>query len=150
MTQRINTKYACFTNTVWFIIINMSELQKIFVKGDDLDKKLLAEILSPFLTVDAETKKIYFTENGYNQTTEKKIILFLLAHKAMFVEGITNSEGLLPASLISSLGLKRGTVHPLLKKMREKGLAMAVNGEYVIPNHHLYRIKKLLMKSERV
>jgi hypothetical protein len=120
----------------------MSELKSLFTASDDLDQKLLLEILVPFLVINGENKKIYFNEKGHQQTNEGKVILSLLAYKAMYVEKIIPSEEVSPVALISLFGFKRGTIHPLLKKLREKGLVTAINGKYTIPNHRLYDIKQ--------
>jgi hypothetical protein len=126
----------------------MSELKQLFTSGADLDKKLLAETLLSFVSIDPEIKKVYFTEAGHELSTENKTLTFLLGYKAMFGEKLIPSEKVAPALIIEELGFKRGTVHPLLKRLRSKGLVSASNGQYTVPNYQILIIKKRLRENK--
>lgn len=103
---------------------------------------MLLDILLPYLIIDPEEKRVYFTEKGHEQSSGDRILLFLLARKAMYAEKLVESEKVLPKSIIDDLGFKRGTLHPALKKMRDKGFVFASNGQYSVPNYQLHQIKK--------
>lgn len=127
----------------------MVELDEVFTRGSELDTQLLAGLIQPYLVIDLDDdNRVVFNEAGHEETIENRILLFLLARKALLKKGLIEEEGISPSLIISGTGLKPGTVHPTLKSLKAKGLLVATNGLYLVPNYQMYKLKKRLLKGD--
>lgn len=129
------------------------ELEDLLVSGKELDRKLVAEILSPYLKIDKETCNIRPLSIWNDVKTYIKILLFLIARKAMKALGLDLlEEAVSPVEIIRSTGLKAGTVHPGLKLLLEHYRVVEQNadGKYYIPNHAIEKVKVMISEGQRV
>lgn len=114
----------------------MAELQDLLVNRGELDKQLLAEVLFPFIGIDPDRQEIVPREGWSNLKPEGRILVVLLAQKAMCAmsEVGLDVEGLTSKELERSTGLKGGTLRPTLTRMKDKGLVMQEERKrYCIP-----------------
>lgn len=118
-------------------------LEEIFTNEKEIDPQVLADILKPYVRINVDTNAIFYTDSGLSLQILNKIVLFLVARKALKFKDKIEDEAASPAEIISETGLKEGSVHPTLKSLREQGLVVVKNGKYFIANYQLNKIKTL-------
>lgn len=127
------------------------ELENLLVSGKELDRKLVAEILSPYLKIDKETCNIRPLSTWNDVKAYIKILLFLIARKAMKALGLDlPEEATSPAEVIRSTGLKSGTVHPGLRLLLDHYRVVEQNadGKYYVPNHAIEKVKVMIREGQ--
>lgn len=128
----------------------MAELEDLIVSGEELDKKLVAEILAPYVQLDKDKCTIRPTEGWTRLSEGQKILVYLIARKAMValsfnlpIEGATASE------VVQDTGVKKGTAHPVLRKLLgERLLEQFKDNRYIVPNYAIPQIRSMLAEKK--
>jgi len=122
------------------------DLESLLVSGKEIDRKLVAETLSPYLRIDKETFCIRPLAIWGGLKVSVKIVLYLLARKAMIALGLALPEESASANeVVVDTGLKEGTARPALRRLLADGiLAQTKEQRYYIPNHALEQVKALI------
>jgi hypothetical protein len=125
----------------------IDELEGLLVDGKDLDKKLVAEILSPYLRIDQQTLDIRPQGTWDGLKAHLKILLYLLARKAIKALDLNLPEESASATeIMMKTGLKRGTVNPALRELFKDGTVIQTKKKrYLIPNHAIERVKTIIL-----
>jgi len=125
-------------------------LNDLVVSGREINTELVAEILGPFVRLDADSSDILPTTAWAGLPPEAKILLYLLARKAMVALQMSiPGEGATPQEIEKSTGVVGGTLRPKLKKMLgARLLARGDDSRYLVPNHAMEAVK--IHISERV
>lgn len=128
-----------------------SELEDLVVSGGELDKKLAAEVLSPYLRFDKDTCSIRPVEAWNELNANQKILLYLLARKAMVALGFyLAAEGATASEVVGEAGLKKGTVHPSLRNLlKDRMIDQSKDRRYSVPNYAVERIKAMLGQEQK-
>ena len=128
-----------------------NELEDLVVSGKELDKKLVAEILSPYLRLDKDACGIRPLEPWNELNANEKILLYLTARKAMKAIGFDlEEEGATPKEVIHGTGLKKGTAYPALRNLlNDRVIDQSKDERYWVPNHAVERIKNMLSYEQR-
>ena len=123
-----------------------NELEDLVVSGKDLDKELVAEVLSPYLRLDKDACSIRPLGPWNELNAKEKILLYLIARKAMVALGFDlGKEGATPNEVIQDTGLKKGTVHPVLRDLlTDRMVDQSKDKRYSVPNYAIERIKNML------
>ncbi len=123
-----------------------NQLDELFVSGKEIDQELVVKILSPFLKIDLNSCTIVPNEKWLELNNELKIILFLVARKAMKYRGLAiDSEGVLPSEVEKETGIKGGSLRPKLKQLLEQRIISKTDGgRYIVPNYSLTKIKTMI------
>lgn len=124
----------------------VNQMDELFVSGKEVDQELIAEILAPFLRIDRDSCSIVPNERWLEMNNELKIILFLLAKKAMKLRDLPiDNEGALPTEIEKETGVKGGSLRPKLKQLLEQRIiSKADDGRYIVPNYSLTKIKTMV------
>lgn len=125
------------------------ELDEIFVdKNEPADKKILVEILKPFVTIDSEGV-ISFSAD-YNKLNEsKKVLVYLLCKKAMCLKGIKDiMEPSKESEVIEKAMVSKSTAKNALYTLYKNLVKKDGNG-YIIPNYNLLKTKNLLLETNK-
>ena len=125
------------------------ELEELVVSGKDLDRGLVASMLSPYLRLDRDECAIRPLASWSNLQANSKILLYLLARKAMValdfpldIEGATTTE------VINDTGIKGGTVKPTLRRLLgDNIIAQSKDRRYFVPSYAIERIRSILSKD---
>ena len=127
------------------------ELESLLVSGKEVDKKLVAEMLSPYLRIDRETCDIRPLSSWDDLKAYKKILLYLLARKAMIALGSNlPEENASPTEIMLSTGLKQGTVNPTLRRLLDDGVvAQTKERKYYIPNYAIEKVKAIVSEANK-
>ena len=123
-----------------------SELEDLVVSGKELDKKLVSEVLSPYLRLDKDTCSIRPLGAWNELNANQKILLHLVARKAMVALGFDlAAEGAMASEVIGETGLKKGTVHPALRiLLKDRMIDQSKDRRYSVPNYAAEQIKTML------
>jgi len=128
----------------------MAELEDLIVSGEELDRKLVAEILAPYVQLDKDRCAIRPADGWMRLSEGQKILVYVLARKAMValdfglpVEGASASE------TVQDTGVKKGTAHPALRKLLgDRLLEQSEHSRYFVPNYAIPRIKSMLSEKK--
>jgi len=124
------------------------ELDEIFVdKNIPIDKKLIVEILKPFVTIDNEGI-LEFNEDYEKLTENKRALVYFVAKKAMIlreIPGIAEATG--PTELSRKAHISENSAKHAIFRDYKKILKKEGEG-YTIPNHKLKKIKEIIFKNE--
>ena len=122
-----------------------NQLDELFVNGKEVDRELVAKILAPFLRIDKDSCSIVPTERWLKLNNKLKIILFLVARKAMKLRDLPiDNEGATPAEIETETGIKGGSIRPKLKGFFEdKTINRTEDARYFVPNYSLTKIKTM-------
>lgn len=128
----------------------MTELGDLIVSGKELDKKLVAEILAPYVQLDKDTCTIRPTEGWTELSNDQKILIYLLARKAMVaLDFDLTAEGATASEVVADTGVKSGSAHPALRKLLGNRLiGQSQDKRYSIPNYASTQIKALFFEKK--
>jgi hypothetical protein len=122
-----------------------NEFESILVSGAEIDKKLVAEILEPYLRIDKDTHAIRPLSTWDNLTAHIKILLFLVARKAMLALNFITEESASATEIMQETGMIKNTVNPALKGLRDKKIvSQTKERKYYIPNTSIEKVKGLI------
>ena len=117
------------------------ELEALVIGEKKLDRKLVADILSLYVKLDRDTSNISPLEAWLGLGTDLKILVYLLARKAMMLLRFDLEEGATASEVARDTNLKLGTVNPLLRKMYAEGiLDRSKDRRYFVPNDAIERV----------
>ena len=127
------------------------ELESLLVSGKEVDKKLVAEMLSPYLRIDKETCDVRPLSSWDDLKAYEKILLYLLARKAMIALGLNlPEENASPTEIMLSTGLKQGTINPTLRRLLGDGVVgQTKERKYYIPNFAIEKVKTMISVVRR-
>jgi len=115
----------------------MSDLEDLLVSGVELDRELLASLLSPFTRIDREAVQPRFTPKWRELDARGKVGVYLLTRKAMAALGLVpnEEEAATYTQICKETGIKEGTAAATLARLRDRRLVdQAPNKRYFIPN----------------
>lgn len=113
-------------------------LESLLVDADAVDRAALAEGLRDIVRLDRNSGRLAFQARFGQLDAKRKILAVLLATKTRTLLGISQTDSLSASELIAETGLKDGTVHPTLKRLRESKTVMQDNtGRYFVSNPQL-------------
>lgn len=129
----------------------MTNLDDLVVSGSDMDRELVGQILAPYLRLDKDTCNIRVTQKWDILGNEEKIILYLVARKAMAALNFPiGNEGAAAVEVIKQTGLPSGSVYPALRNLLQQRIIDQPGKRrgYLVPNHALERVKTMFRDKE--
>ncbi len=122
-----------------------NELDDLFVDGEEIDRGLLVEVLAPYIRIDKNTCEIRPLGPWNDAKAYIKILIYLLARKAMVAWGMNVEEAASNIEITSNTGLKKGTVHPAVRQLyNKKTLEQTKEHKYYVPNHSTEKVKAMI------
>lgn len=128
---------------------NINPFNELFTDSkSQIDPAILVTILKPFARIQRESGKLLFTPAGMKLTANNKIIIFLLAHKVLTIQGMKESDAVSPKEIKAELGknIPAGTIDPALKRLSEKGPLKGQDGKYFIPDFNFSQVEEIFSK----
>lgn len=122
--------------------------EKIFTDQKAVDPKELTAILESFVRINSETLEIFFTDEGYKLTVPQRIILFLLAKKVLKIAEKIEREETAPKEIFDATKIKKGSIDPAVKQLREKGWIIHLGTGYLVPNYQISKLRREFFKKE--
>lgn len=130
----------------------MSELNALVVSGAAEDRKLVGEILRPYVQLDKENCEIRPTGEWAKLSPEKKILVYLVARKTMVVldDFDLSVESAKAGEVVQATGVKSGTAYPILRKLltEDSLIEQLKDKTYRVPNHAIPKVKDMLSKAK--
>ncbi len=120
------------------------ELEALVIGAKKLDRKLVAEILSPYVRLDREARNIRPLEAWLGLGNELKILVYLVARKAMMLLRFgLEAERASSNEIADDTNLKLIAVNRLLRNMYAEGLLERSKGHrYFVRDDALDRVRE--------
>jgi len=109
-------------------------------------REVLADTVFPFARIDGETLDVRFTKEGELLTVREKLLVFLLARKALLMGNKIPLEAVSPSEIERATSISGGTIRPVLRKLVDEKLIREDNG-YFVPNSRIKEINSILSKK---
>lgn len=130
----------------------MSSLEDLVVSGREMDRELVAEMLAPYVRLDKDTRGIRPTVRWNDLTNELKLLLYLVARKAMkALDFPIEQEQATPSEIAQATGVAGGSMYPLLRELLRRRVVdqAGKRGAYFVPNHAMEQVKAMLAQHQR-
>jgi len=128
--------------TVIADIKKLDPLDRLFVKGDEVNRELLGNLLLNYVRLD-EKGNIFPLTPFFSQTNKNKVIILLLAKKALSLKTGT-SEFTSPSELSKHGVISGGSVRPTLGILVDEKLVEEEDSQYRIFSHAIPRCAELI------
>lgn len=129
----------------------MNELEDLVVSGAEMDRKLVKAILEPYLRLEKEACAIRPTEKWDKLSIDEKILVYLVARKAMrALDFPLEVEEAAASEVVKQTGIKAGSAYPALRSLLSERIIDQTRkgGGYFIPNYALGKVKSMLSREE--
>jgi hypothetical protein len=113
----------------------------LFSDNGPFDEEAVVRALHNHVTIQRSTNRIFFKDT--NLSVEKKILVFGLAKKLLKLKGLTDEEFLTAQEFHEETGIKKGTIDPTFKGLKDKGLLVGKR-EYEIPTNKILFIVRII------
>lgn len=129
---------------------NVNPLEKLYIDANgQVDQNDLLTVLEPYIRISRESRQIIFTPDGLTLPTPKKVLLLILARKALALLGGVESEVVIPKEIKEALrGIPAGTIDVTTKRLSDKGLIRKEGGGYFIPDFIFQKVGEVLGKEK--
>ncbi len=108
-------------------------------ESQTIDKAGLAELLSPYLLINKESKSLDFSGGFWDLPNAEKILLVLAGVKARSLV-LSTEDRITPSEIIKMEIAPMGSIKITLKKLLESKEIKAENSRYYLPNYKLPQI----------
>lgn len=117
------------------------------VGEEELNREKLLQILDPYLRFD-EDGNIVYRPTFEELSSKDRILLYLLARKALYDLGMAHGEGSSPSSIAEEININGNTVRSALSRLKSRGLVksgkaalLSDSTSYQVPNSVLEEVK---------
>jgi len=119
-------------------------LDELFIGRQEVDEKLLRDILIRFVRIEKESASIVPTPEYYGLKEKEKILVYLLSRKAMKIRQFIENESENPSDISRMSGVKEGTVFPAVREYLKEGILSKDENGYYIPNFAIGKVEEVL------
>lgn len=124
------------------------KLEKLFVDEETISEEILYDLLEPYIRFSKKTNEIIPTDNFINLKNELKILITLIAIKALFMLNKRENDKVSPKELEKLTSLKGNTIRPILKRLYDQRIILKdAKGKYFVPPTSISIIRNLLKES---
>jgi hypothetical protein len=121
------------------------KLQDLVVDGKEADQALVGTLLAPFVRLDRNDLSIRPQAAWASLGANDRILVYLLARKAMrALDFPLDREEAAPSEISAATGVKRGTVAPGVRRLLSENVLAQKGRAYFVPNHALQNIRQRL------
>jgi len=118
-------------------------------ENEPLDKKLVAELIEPFVESIGKNKVVEYTEKFDKSPAWMKTSVYLCVRKVLLDQKIVEKEEVGPKEIAEDTGISEGSAKDISRDKKLKSIISKKGRNYFIPNHKLNRVKKLLQENEK-
>lgn len=122
-------------------------LQKLVVDATELDRELLATVLSDLVRIDKATGEIRFTPKSAALPKKSLILAYLMGRKAAKALGLVAEEAISSKELSTKLGMGGGSLRGQLSLFKKERLLDVQNGKHYVPNYAIEQVRTLLEQT---
>ena len=119
---------------------NTDPLQKLLVsESQAVNRQELADLLSPYLSINKETKSFDFSSDFRSLPNADKILILLSGVKAKNLV-LETEDKITPSEIINMEVAPAGSIKGTLKTLLDGGEIKAEKGKYFLPNYKLPQV----------
>lgn len=122
-------------------------IEELFIDSLSINEKEAVEALKPFITIQRNSKEIYF-QDARKLTMEDKILAYGLAKKLLKTKGFIENDKISASEFYRNTGFKKGTIDPAFKNLKGK-ILIGRGKNYEIPNYKINEIIKILRDKSK-
>lgn len=123
-------------------------LDAIFVESnEELSRKIIAEILTPLLTIDPKGN-LDFSEEYDKLTSIKKALVYLVAKKAMKLKNIVEEEFALKSETSKNALISENDSNNAFCNIYKKLVENKKGKGYTIPDYKLKKVREEILKNK--
>ena len=120
------------------------KLDELVVDEGELNRDLLAGILSPYVRLARTDGRPIFTGEFRRLSASQRTLVYLLARKAAISLQLSSGDAsATPKEIADSTGVPHGTIKPVVIELVKKGMLLGEKGRYSVPSHALISIKEV-------
>jgi DNA-binding MarR family transcriptional regulator len=120
-------------------------IESLFSDSGPFDEAEVVKALQPHVTIQKSTNEIFF--KGGQLSTQQRVLAYGLAKKLLRSKSLIETESITAQELHKKTGIKKGTIDPAFKVLREKGLLVGKR-DYEIPTSKIHDIIEILSSGE--
>ncbi|WP_276259903.1 hypothetical protein [Haloglomus litoreum] len=124
-----------------------STLEDLLVDEEALNEELLAETVGRYAQIGKDSGDLIPNERYNDLNSKRKIVVALMAQKALHELGMADDEWVTPSDISSMSGVKKGTVYPSVRDLDDEGILRSEDGEYMLPSVNLEKAKEFLAED---
>lgn len=146
MTDGILGQYAeyGFISTYQLMGENEDPLKSLLIEDSkELDRKNLADLLRPYIRIDAEKQLTLLPGFHGIKSNPDKLEIILIATKARSLLFPDTEDGLTPSEIIAMDIMPGGSVKTAIKALREGSHIKKKSKKYIVLN---YRLEAIILK----
>lgn len=128
-----------------------SLLEDLYTDGGAFDIERAVNALKPILTIQRGGEGVFYTKEGNGLKNEEKILAYCLVKKLLKHDGAVEDAGTSGKEVHEKTELPKGTVDPVIQKLKKDGFLAGSGKSYEIPNRRvdsvIDRLEKGLTKN---
>lgn len=124
---------------------NKYTIDVLFSDSGPFDEAVVVKALHDHVTIQRSTNRVFLKDSSLS--VDRKILAYGLAKKLLKVKGLSESEFITAQEFHEMTGIKKGTVDPGFKILKDKGLLVGKR-EYEIPTNKVSTIIKMISGSK--
>lgn len=129
-------------------LMSDDSLSKLIVSNDDVNREILAEVLSPYLRLSKDTSEVIYQPAFSKLRNAQKILVFLLARKAAKSLGLpVDREEASPTEISRMTGVNYDSVKPTVSALAKKHILQKAGDSYFVANHAIFNVKEMLVRK---
>lgn len=121
-------------------------IDALFSDSGPFDEDAVVRVLLPYIVIQKPDYEIFFKDAKIS--AQRKILAYALAKTLLKYKGLIENETITAIEVYKKTGLKKGTVDPNIKLLKEKGL-FAGKGAYEIPFYKIAEVIQLISQQEQ-
>lgn len=110
-----------------------SVLEELYTDGGEFDATRVVAALKPVLTIQRGGDRIFYTKEGHALKNEDKVLAYCLVKKLLKSEGVVEESGVSGKELHEKTEIPKGTIDPMIPKLKKEGLLAGSGKSYEIP-----------------
>ncbi len=124
-----------------------SLLEELYTDGGAFDTTRAVNALKPILSIQRGGDSVFYTKGGKALKNEEKVLAYCLVKKLLKAEGVIEDAGTSGKEVHEKTELPKGTVDPLIQKLRKDSFLAGSGKNYEIPNRHVDAVIERLEKG---
>ena len=124
-----------------------SLLEDLYTDGGAFDIGRAVNALKPILTIQRGGEGVFYTKEGNALKNEEKILAYCLVKKLLKQDRVIEDAGTSGKEVHEKTELPKGTVDPVIQKLKKDGFLAGSGKSYEIPNRRVDSVIDRLEKG---
>jgi DNA-binding transcriptional ArsR family regulator len=125
------------------------KLENLLVDEQKISEELLYDLLNEYVRIGEQNGRIFHQEPFQDLSSGEKIVTILATQMARKELDMVDSEWMSPSEISEDSGVKKGTVHPKVRELKEEGVIESNgDGSYRLPAHSVERAREYIFGGD--